>query len=415
MFEELFTRRGTIASYRAAPLLDERLRYLRHCTQEGVVRATLRQIAAHQLHLVHFLGLRKAERVSMPRIEAAAAQWLRRSQGRPTGPVRPKTRRVFVGRALRWLRFVDLLAEPCRVRHTLTGEVAVFAAWMRKDRGWSEETIRSCCNTVDRFFEWLDEWDVALASVGTADIDRAVARWHARGCSRLTIRNYAQQLRNFFRFAEHRGWCIPGLADGIMPLRFHPGETVPKGLNRDKVLRLLKTSEGNRPVDVRDRAILMVLIAYGLRSGEVTGLRLDDVDWAEETLRVRRPKPRRTHHYPLSRGVGQAIVRYLTDVRPPRPERALFLTLAAPIRPLGRNAVSMVVRRRLVRIGITGKRRGAHALRHAVAQHLLDHGLSMKEVGDYLGHRSVSSTAIYAKVQLGTLREVADIDLEGLV
>ena len=71
-------------------------------------------------------------------------------------------------------------------------------------------------------------------------------------------------------------------------------------------------------------AILMVLIAYGLRSGEVTGLRLDDVDWAEETLRVRRPKPGRTHHYPLSRGVGQAIVRYLTDVRPPRPERALF-------------------------------------------------------------------------------------------
>ena len=93
MFEALFTRRGTIASYRAAPLLDERLRYLRHCSQAGVGRATLRQIAAHQLHLVHFLGLRKAERVGMPRIEAAAAQWLRRSQGRPRGPVRPKTRR----------------------------------------------------------------------------------------------------------------------------------------------------------------------------------------------------------------------------------------------------------------------------------------------------------------------------------
>ena len=113
MFEELFTRRGTIASYHAAPLLDERLRYLRHCTQEGVGRPTLRQIAAHQLHLVHFLGLRKAERVGMPRIEAAAAQWLRRSQGRPTGPVRPNTRRVFVGRALRWLRLAPPAARPC--------------------------------------------------------------------------------------------------------------------------------------------------------------------------------------------------------------------------------------------------------------------------------------------------------------
>ena len=132
----------------------------------------------------------------------------------------------------------------------------------------------------------------------------------------------------------------------------------------------------------------MVLIAYGLRSGEVAGLRLDDVDWAEETLRVRCPKPGRTHHYPLSRSVGQAIVRYLTEVRPRRPHRTLFLTLRAPI--------------------------GPHALRHAAAQHLLDQGVSFKEVGDYLGHRSISSTAVYAKVQLGTLREVADIDLEGL-
>ncbi len=415
MFEDLFTRRCTIASYHAAPLLAERLRYLRHCTQEGVGRATLRQIAADQVQLVRFLGLREAERVSMSRIEAAAARWLRRRQGRPRGAVHPKTRRVFVGRAVRWLRFVDLLVESRKVRHTLTEEVAAFAAWMRKDRGWSEQTIRSRSNTVDRFFEWLDEWDVVLASVGTADIDRAVARWHARGCSRLTIRNYAQQLRSFFRFAERQGWCMPGLADGVMPLQFHPGETVPKGLDRDVVLRLLRTSEGNRPVDVRDRAILMVLIAYGLRSGEVAGLRLDDVDWVEETLRVRRPKPGRTHHYPLARGVGHAIVRYLTDVRPPRPERALFLTLAAPVRPLRRNAVSMVVRRRLDRIGINGKGCGAHALRHAVAQRLVDHGLSMKEVGDYLGHRSVSSTAVYAKVQIGTLREVADIDLEGLV
>ena len=343
----------------------------------------------------------------MCRIEAAA-------DSRSSRPVLPEVRRSFVGHAVQWLRFVGLLEEACTARHAHADEVAVFGTWMLKERGWSKETIRSCCNTIDRFFDWLDEWGIALDSVGVADVDRAVARWHARGCRRITIRNYAQQLRTFFRFAERRGWCTPGLAGGIMPLRFHPGETVPKGLNRDEVLCLVKTSEGDRPVDVRDRAILMVLIAYGLRCGEVTGLRLDDVDWAEETLRVRRPKPGRTHHYPLSRGVGQAIVRYIAEVRPPRPERTLFLTLTAPIRPLGRNAISMVVRRRLDRTGITGKRRGAHALRHAAAQHLLDHDLSLKEVGDYLGHRSISSTAVYAKVQLGALREVADIDLEDL-
>ena len=142
--------------------------------------------------------------------------------------------------------------------------------------------------------------------------------------------------------------------------------------------------------------------------------RLDDLDWQEEALRVRCPKPGRTHHYPLSRGVGQAILRYIREVRPPRPDRVLFLTVNAPIRPMTRGAIRHVVGSRLDRLGIAGKRRGPHALRHAAAQHLLDRGLSMKEVGDYLGHRSVSATSVYAEVQLGTLREVADIDLEGL-
>ena len=199
-----------------------------------------------------------------------------------------------------------------------------------------------------------------------------------------------------------------------MPVRFHPGETLPKGLNRDEVLRLLATSEGNRQADLRDRAILMVLIAYGLRASEVAGLQLDDLDWEKETLRVRPPQVGIHSSLSAFPGVGQAIVRYLTKARPLRPERALFLTLIAPIRPVTRQAVSNVVKTRLDRLGITGKRRGAHALRHAAAQHLLDHGLSIKEVGDYLGHRSTSSTAVYAKVNLSTLREVADIDLEGL-
>ena len=414
MFKDLFAQPGIVARYRAAPLHDERLRYLMHCAQGGAKRTTLRAIAAHQVNLVHLLDLRGGERVSGPRIEAAAARWSLPGGRRCRRPARTDACQRFIGHTVRWLRFVDMLEEPDATRHAHADEVAVFAAWMRKERGWSEDTVVSCLGTVDCFFEWLDEWGVALASVGIADIDRAIALWRARDCGRVTIHDYAQRLRTFFRFAERRSWCATGLADGIMPPRFHPGETVPKGLNRDEVLRLLATTEGERPADIRDRAILMVLIAYGLRSGEVAGLRLDDLDWEEETLAVRCPKPGRTHRYPLSRGVGQAILRYLGDVRPSRSERTLFLTLTAPIRPLSGGAMNHVVRSRLNRLGIAGKRRGPHALRHAAAQHLLDQGLSMKEVGDYLGHRSVSATSSYAKVQLGALRKVADIDLEGL-
>ena len=308
MFEDLFIDRGTIAKYHAAPLLEERLSYLRHCAQDGARTPTLRKIAVHQTSLIHFLDLHEGDRVNVAQVEAAAGQWSLPGGRRCSRPALPQACQRFFGHAVRWLRFVSLLEEPCKAQHAHAGAVAVFAAWMREERGWSEDTIRGCRSTVDRFFDRPDERGVALAAVRIADIDQAVARWHARDCSRITIHDYAQRLRTFFRFAERQGWCTLGLADGIMPSRFHPGETVPKGLNRDEVLRLLATTEGDRPVDLRDRAILMVLIAYGLRSGEVAGLRLDDLDWEEETLRVRCPKPGRTLGPWLRRFLAEHIV-----------------------------------------------------------------------------------------------------------
>ena len=412
MFERLFIDGPTIERYRAAPLLAERLCWLEHCAEAGARPNTLRRVARHQLHLVRLLdALEAGGRVGIACIETAAEQWARNGGRR----YRQRSHQRFVGSAVRWLRFAGMFEEePCWPRHAHAGEVAEFARRMRMERGWAEETVRSCCHAVDLFFDRLDECGGRLGSVSIDDIDDAVACWHAGGFRRGTINLYVGHLRTFFRFAESRHWCMAGLADGIMPPRFRPDETIPKGLDRDEIMDLLAATEGDRPADIRDRAILMVLIAYGLRAGEVAGLGLDDLDWVEERLHVRRPKPGRIHLYPLSRGVGQAILRYLRETRSRCPDRALFLSLNAPVRPMTRDTVSQVVRRRAERIGIAGKRRGAHSLRHGAAQHLLDHGLSMKEVGDYLGHRSVSSTAVYAKVQLGTLREVGDIDLGGL-
>ena len=102
------------------------------------------------------------------------------------------------------------------------------------------------------------------------------------------------------------------------------------------------------------------------------------------------------------------------DARPTGLGRSLFFTSHAPIRPVGRKTLGKIVRDRLAGIGIVTGRRGTHALRHAAAQHLLDQGMSMKVIGDFLGHRDPSSTAIYAKVNLAALREVAALDLEGL-
>src|SRR6266849_758562 len=125
-------------------------------------------------------------------------------------------------------------------------------------------------------------------------------------------------------------------------------------------------------------------------------------------------RPCRTHTCPLSRGVGDAILRYIREVRPSGFGRALFFTMRSPIRPLDRRALGKIVTDRLASLGIVAGKRGTHALRHAAAQHLLEKGMSMKVIGDFLGHRDPSSTAIYAKVNLTALREVANLDREGL-
>jgi site-specific recombinase XerD len=147
----------------------------------------------------------------------------------------------------------------------------------------------------------------------------------------------------------------------------------------------------------------------------VARLRLEDVDWNGEILHVTRPKQRCTQKYPLVASVGTAILRYLKEARPRSAHRELFLSVEAPVRPLSPARVSGIVRSRLAMLGIDVPRRGAHCLRHANARHLLDAGFVLKEIGDHLGHRSASSTRIYAKVDLTGLRRVAEIDLGSLL
>lgn len=416
MWEELFRHPPSIERHRSAPLAEERLKYLRRLRDEGFSLTALRTRAAGLRRLVGLLDLTGRRVVSVREVEEAAREWWRPGIVGFKRSASVGFRAVFVTNSVRWLRFLGWLEERGKPpRHPHAAEVAAFAAWARRERGYAETTLRNCGDVLGQFFRFLAESDTALGSVTIVDVDRAIAAKSARAeLSRETIKNHAQCLKAFFRFAEDRRWCRPGIAAAITVPRIYVNENVPAMLKREDVVRLLATTEGDRRVDKRDRAILMLLAVYGLRGGELRGLQLDDIDWEQETLRVRRPKTRRTHAYPLSRGVGQAIVRYLQDVRPPRHERTLFLTLRPPFRPLDPGLLNKIVRDRLRGLGIVTGRRGPHALRHAAAQHLLDQGMAMKVIGDFLGHRRPSSTSVYAKVNLNALREVASFDLEGL-
>jgi integrase/recombinase XerD len=188
---------------------------------------------------------------------------------------------------------------------------------------------------------------------------------------------------------------------------------LPMGPSWDEVRRLLAMTESDRPIDIRDRAVSMLLAIYGLRTDEVRHLRLEDLDWENETIRVRCPKPGRVRTFPLVRSVGDAILRYLKEVRPQSVHREVILTLLPPIRPL--RGVWDLVGKRLRKLGVTSPHCGPHALRHACATHLLAEGFSLKEIGDHLGHQLPNTTMIYAKVDFAGLQKVADFDLGGIL
>jgi site-specific recombinase XerD len=183
--------------------------------------------------------------------------------------------------------------------------------------------------------------------------------------------------------------------------------SLPRYLTDDAVKAVLGSCDETTPNGVRDRAILLLLVRLGLRAGEVTTLALDDIDWRGGHLLVRRAKPRRERSLPLPHDVGQAIVAYLKCGRLRTPCRAVFLQARPPFEPLTPRGVSDVAQRALARAGLSVVRPGAHVLRHTAATQMVRRGVTLKQVADVLGHASLQTTAIYAKLDLDTLARVA--------
>ena len=295
--------------------------------------------------------------------------------------------------------------------------IADFATYMRLQRGMSEATIANTCWQAQDFLKWYFRNHLSLSDITIAEIDEAVARkGRDDGYARISVKVYASGIRSFFRHAERKGWCRRGLADLIASPRVYQYEGLPSGPSWDDVQRVIATTDSCRPKDLRDRAILLLFAVYGMRSGEVRTLTLEDLDWAKNLIWVPRTKGRRIQCYPMAETVGEAILRYLEDGRPKSSKyREVFLTTEAPIQPLRGSSAWTIVAKRLRPLGVPLKQHGPHALRHACATRLLAEGLSLKEIGDHLGHRAPKVTAVYAKVGVKGLREVANFTLEGLV
>jgi site-specific recombinase XerD len=353
-------------------------------------------------------------KVTTEQIRVAARGWAQREHHYGRALNKRWTRARFIRVAKLWLHFLGCLdesKEPIPFAYLVTD----FSTWLEHERGLSPATIRRWRGYLKQFLCWYSDKMRPFAAVRIIDIDEFLAACGTRGCCRVSINNRATALRAFFRYAGTKGWCAASIAETIKGPPIYSQENLPSGPSWDDVRRLLASMETNQPTDIRNRAIVMLFAIYGFRATEVAELRLDDIDWEHDQIIMRRVKGRGSQVYPLLPIVGNAILRYLREVRPRSSQREVFLTLAAPLRPISRSGLYSLTSRRVMKLGIRTPHRGPHSLRHACAAHLVSEGFSLKEIGDHLGHRSSSATRIYAKVDLQGLREVAAFDLGGLI
>lgn len=294
--------------------------------------------------------------------------------------------------------------SPAACRRVLEG----FSRWLEEERGLCPNSITLRILSASRF--------VAAMSRGLPG-SRALRRVTPRKVEDFFVgycsdhgwaarRAMQTSLRLVLRFACCRGWVARDLVEAVPSLRTYRLSSTPRGLGDKALGQLVRSMTGAR-VSARDRAIVYLLAVYGVRRGQVSGLRLEDIDWRARTITFRAHKGGKPVEHALTPAIARALTDYLRDERSTSDGAHVFLRARKPYLPIAPGVVTEVVRSRMLRLGFQGVPLGPHALRHAFATRLLRAGQPLKAIADLLGHRSLSATSVYAKVDHPRLLEVA--------
>src|SRR6266581_3902061 len=318
-----------------------------------------------------------------------------------------------------------------RLRQSPLGPyVDAFAASLHQE-GYTPYTIQRFLCAAEQYAHWVYDQGYTLSAIDSDLIHR-----YSIGFSKYRNGNLpkaTQGLGALLRFLHHHGVTRPRQDERALPpleqwlrdydahLEHVPGleaaapsppqwkyASLPSRLTPTDVERVLTVSHEGSAIGLRNHAILCCLARLGLRAQDVVLLRFDDVHWAEGRVTLQPGKSRRARTLPFPQDVGEALVAYIRGGRPPSASRHVFLRSRPPFRALTSAAVWAIVRQAFTRAGIVGPPGVAsHIFRHTVASQMVNQGASFKEVADVLGHQSIQTTGIYAKLALETLAAVA--------
>ncbi len=409
--ERVFEASWTLRDLHKAPLgslLDDYCDWLLYC---GFSWGTARKHLGRLLHLNRWLaecGWCVSEILSHNEIESFLAVYPERCRCRGVLEDHLKRMRHSLSRFVEFLCDRDLFGTmtDAPIYQPLLDE---YLLWMRDHQHAADGTLGVRRSSLVRFLVSLGETATTSGITGL-DAHRVESFFieysEARG--RASRRSMQAALRTFLRFCFHEGYISQRLDHAVPTLRTYKLARVPRGLTEAQAQAVLESVDHASDIGRRDYAILKLLHTYGIRGGQVRALLLDDIHWHRDQILFRAMKGGKDSLLPLTGEAGESLLDYLRSGRPHSTFREVFLTCRAPYHPFRESSsLSEIIRRRICTLGLELPSKGAHIFRHAFATRMVAENHPLKAVADVLGHRYLSTTFIYTKVDFNALSQVA--------
>ena len=325
----------------------------------------------------------------------------------PTSARHPSSVRAALGHLLVVLRAAGAIAPQPLDMTEVGQELRRYDQYMEQVRGLAQNTRDGAQRLVEALLRQHFGDDAIRFEVITPERVRRFFAAQAKNYKAPTsLGAVVAALRGYFRWRATLGDRTHALVGALAYPANWQLASLPKSLEPAEVEQLEAALGQSGPSMLRADAMVRCMLDLGLRSGEVARLSMDDIDWDASTITLRRTKGRREDVMPLPEATGQAIAAYLRSERPKTQHRMVFARHMTPReRPIGPDLVRKTIRQAYARAGLPYTR--SHLLRHTMAGRLLAGGASLKEVADVLRHRSLNTTLIYAKLDSGSLVEVA--------
>lgn len=283
-------------------------------------------------------------------------------------------------------------------------ELREFLEYLRHERNASRHTIISYGHDLGQFEAYLREKGLSLRQVQNIQIRGFMAELHEKKLRKASVARKLASIRSFFQFCVTRGWLSENPARVVATPRLE--RRVPSFLSEQEVADFLETPSSDDPLDLRDRAMLELLYATGIRVSELVAIDEEDVSFQERLIRVR-GKGKKERLVPFGRLAEEKLATYL-QARPSLfknrlGEKALFLNFQG--KRLTARSVERVVDK-YIRLAALKKKISPHSLRHSFASHLLSRGADLRVIQELLGHESLATTQKYTHLNLARLMEV---------